>query len=154
MPSSITRWEPMRELATVRTMMDRLFDEAFMDMPRLWDRRSDVFALALDVADQDGSYVVKASVPGVNPEDVEVTLTDNVLTIRGEMKEDKDIKEESYHLRERRYGSFLRSVTLPMPVDANAIEAVNENGVLTLTLPKTEAVKPKKIEVKTAVTQK
>jgi HSP20 family protein len=144
----------MRELATVRTMMDRLFDEAFMDMPRLWDRRSDVFALALDVADQDGSYVVKASVPGVNPEDVEVTLTDNVLTIRGEMKEDKDIKEESYHLRERRYGSFVRSVTLPMAVDASAIEAVNENGVLTLTLPKAEVVKPKKIEVKTVVAQK
>ena len=76
--------------------------------------------------------------PGVNPEDVEVTLSDKVLTIRGEMKEDKDIKEENYYLCERQYGSFVRSVTLPMAVDANAIEAVNENGVLTLTLPKAE----------------
>ena len=90
--------------------------------------------------------------PGVNPEDVEVTLSDKVLTIRGEMKEDKDIKEENYNLRERRYGSFVRSVTPPLAVD-HAIEAVNENGVLTLTLPKAEVVKPKKIEVKKVVAQ-
>jgi HSP20 family protein len=74
-----------------------------------------------------------------------------VLTIKGEMKEDKEIKEETYHLRERRFGQFTRSVTLPMPVNADKIEAVNENGVLTLTLPKAESTKPKKIEVKQIV---
>ena len=78
-------------------------------------------------------------------------LTDNVLTIKGEMRADKEINEENYHLRERRFGSFVRSVTLPTAVDADKIEAVNENGVLTLTLPKAEAVKPKKIEVKKLV---
>ena len=74
-----------------------------------------------------------------------------MLTIKGEMKEDKEIKEETYHLRERRFGQFTRSVTLPMPVNADKIEAVNENGVLTLTLPKAESTKPKKIEVKQIV---
>jgi HSP20 family protein len=108
-------------------------------------------SLALDVAEKDDAFIVKASVPGVPAEDVEVTLTDNVLTIKGEMKADKEINEENYHLRERRFGSFMRSVTLPTAVDADKIEAVNENGVLTLTLPKAEAVKPKKIEVKKLV---
>lgn len=152
--TSLTRWDPYRELATMRQMMERFFDDDFLKFPNLWERRSEVFGLALDVAEKDDAYVVKASIPGVNPEDVEITLSDNVLTIKGELKEDKEIKEESYHLRERRFGQFLRSVTLPATVDADKIEAVNENGVLTLTLPKSEAVKPKKIEIKKVVTNR
>ncbi|HHY58117.1 MAG TPA: Hsp20/alpha crystallin family protein [Chloroflexi bacterium] len=149
--TSITRWDPYRELATMRQVLDRFFDDDFARFPSLWERRPETMSLALDVAEKDDAFVVKASVPGVAPEDVEVTLTDNVLTIKGEMKADKEINEENYHLRERRYGSFMRSVTLPTAVDADKIEAVNENGVLTLTLPKAEAVKPKKIEVKKVV---
>lgn len=103
------------------------------------------------MAEQDDAFIVKASIPGVPADDVEITLTDNVLTIKGEMKDDKEVKETNYHLHERRFGSFMRSVTLPTSVDADKIEAVNENGVLTLTLPKAEAVKPKKIEVKKIV---
>ncbi len=148
--TTLTRWDPYRELATMRTMMDRLMDEDVFGLPRLWERRNE-FNLALDVAEQDDAYIVKASVPGITPEDVEITLADNVLTIKGEIQEDKEIKEETYHLRERRFGQFMRSVTLPMPVDAARIEAVHENGVLTLTLPKAEAAKPKKIEVKKIV---
>jgi len=149
--TNITRWEPYRELATMRQMLDRFFDDDFARFPSLWERRPDAMSLALDVAEKEDAFVVKASVPGVPAEDVEVTLTDNVLTIKGEMKADKEINEENYHLRERRFGSFVRSVTLPTTVDADKIEAVNENGVLTLTLPKAEAVKPKKIEVKKIV---
>ncbi|GIK72427.1 MAG: Hsp20/alpha crystallin family protein [Caldilinea sp.] len=149
--TNITRWEPYRELATMRQMLDRFFEDDFARFPSLWERRSDTMSLALDVAEKDDAFIVKASVPGVPAEDVEVTLTDNVLTIKGEMKADKEINEENYHLRERRFGSFMRSVTLPTAVDADKIEAVNENGVLTLTLPKAEAVKPKKIEVKKLV---
>ena len=78
-------------------------------------------------------------------------MSNNVLSIKGEMKEDKEIKEDTYHLRERRFGQFVRSVTLPMPVNADKIEAINENGVLTLMLPKAESTKPKKIEVKKIV---
>ena len=147
--NSLTRWEPYRELQTMRQMMDRLLDDDFLRPLNLWERGGEATTgLALDVAEKDDAYIVKASLPGVNPEDVEVTLTDNVLTIRGETREDKDIKQESYHLRERRFGSFARSVTLPNAVNADKIEAVNENGVLTLTLPKAESVKPRKIEVK------
>ena len=142
--TAITRWEPYRDLVNMRQMMDRMFDDELFKLPSLWERRADVWSLALDVAEKEDAYVVKASVPGVNPEDVEVTLTDNVLTIKGETKADREVKEENYHLRERRFGQFMRSVTLPLPVNADQIEAVNENGVLTLTLPKAEAVKPKK----------
>ncbi len=145
--AALTRWDPYRELATMRSMMDRLMDEDVFRLPRQWER-SNEFGLALDVAEKNDAYIVKASVPGVAPEEVEVTLSDNVLTIKGEMKEDKEIKEETYHVRERRFGQFMRSVTLPMPVNADKIEAINENGVLTLTLPKAESTKPKKIEVK------
>ena len=149
--TSITRWDPYRELATMRQVLDRFFEDDFARFPSLWERRPEAMSLALDVAEREDAFVVKASVPGVAPEDVEVTLTDNVLTIKGEMKADKEINEENYHLRERRFGAFVRSVTLPTAVKAEKIEAVNENGVLTLTLPKAEAIKPKKIEVKKIV---
>lgn len=150
--AALTRWEPMRELATMRQVMDRMFDEDMFRLAGGWDRSGgEAASLACDVAEKDDAYVVKASLPGVNPEDVDITLADNVLTIRGETKADTEIKEEHYHLRERRFGSFMRSVTLPNAVDADKIEAVNENGVLTLTLPKAESVKPRKIEVKRMV---
>ncbi len=150
--TTLIRWDPFREMTTMRNMMDRVFNERLFDMPMLWPRNQEPLSLALDVAEEENKYIVKASVPGVKPEEMEITVSDNVLTIRGEMKEDKEIKEENYHLRERRFGSFMRSVTLPAAVDAEHIEAINENGVLTLTLPKSEAVKPKKIEVKKMVT--
>ena len=148
--AALTRWDPYRELATMRSMMDRLMDEDAFRLQRQGER-SNEFGLALDVDEKNDAYIVKASVPGVAPEDVEVTLSDNVLTIKGEMKEDKEIKEETYHVRERRFGQFVRSVTLPMPVSADKIEAINENGVLTLTLPKAESTKPKRIDVKKLV---
>ncbi|MEZ4862318.1 MAG: Hsp20/alpha crystallin family protein [Caldilineaceae bacterium] len=151
--TTLTRWEPFREMANLSRMMDRFFDEPFTEMPTLW-RRGDGYSLALDVAEQDDQYVVKASVPGIKPEDIEITLTDNVLTIKGETKDEKEIEEEKYHMRERHYGSFTRTIALPVTVNADKIEAVNENGVLTLTLPKAEAVKPKRIEVKKMIESK
>jgi len=149
--TSLMRWDPGREMMTMRNMMDRLMNEAFGSQPVLWQRSSDAMSLALDVAEEDDTYVVRASVPGVKPEDIDVTLTDNVLTIRGELKADEEIKEERYHIRERRWGAFMRSVTLPTPVDQEKIDAGYENGVLTLRLPKSEAVKPRRIAVHTLV---
>lgn len=149
--NSLTRWEPFREMQTFREMMDRFFEEPWLDTPRLWTQRDGEFTLALDVAEDDERYIVTASVPGVDPDQIEVTLTENVLTIKGETKSEKDVEEKNYHLRERRYGKFSRSVTLPMPVDADAVEATHENGVLTLRLPKAEAVKPKRITVQQTV---
>ena len=150
--TTLTRWEPFREMTAMRKAMDRLFGDSF-EFPQQWEREN-TWGLALDVAEKDDSYVVKASIPGVAPEDVEITLTDNVLTIKGETKADKEDKQENYHLRERHYGGFMRSISLPTTVDADKVEAINEHGVLTLTLPKSEAVKPKKITVKSTVNGK
>jgi len=148
----LTRWDPFREMQAFRDMMDRFFEESFAESPRLWMQpRWEGFPLALDVAEDAEGYIVKASIPGVDPDQVEVTLTDNVLTIKGETKSETDTEQKNYHLRERRYGRFMRSITLPTPVDADKVEASHEHGVLTLRLPKTEAVKPKRIAVKTTI---
>lgn len=106
------------------------------------------WGLALDVAENDDAFVVTASVPGMKPDDLDITITDNVLTIKGEYKADETIEEEQYHIRERRYGSFGRSITLPVAVNADEVDANYENGVLILTVPKAEEVKPRRITVK------
>lgn len=152
--NSLTRWDPFQEMQSFREMMDRFVDEPWSNAPRLWMQRSEGFPLALDVAEDDAAYVVKASLPGVDPEHVDITLTDNVLTIKGETKAEHDIEEKDYHVRERRSGSFMRSVTLPMTVDADKVEATYENGILTLRLPKSETAKPKRIAVKPTVNGK
>jgi HSP20 family protein len=154
--ATLTRWEPIREWADMRSnmdrMMERFFEDPFSGNAPAWSQRNGgAWNLALDVAEDADHYIVKASVPGLNPEDIEITLANNVLTIKGETKEEKESKEINWHVRERRYGSFMRNVTLPASVDANKVEATNENGVLTLRIPKAEAVKPKKIAVKSTV---
>jgi len=139
----LTRWDPFRDMLSMRQAMDRLFDRA---LEPSWSE-SAVWNLALDVVENKDEFLVKASLPGINPDDLEITFTDNVLTIKGETKEDKDIQEEQYHLRERRQGIFSRSISLPNRVKADAIEASYDAGVLTLKLPKVEEVKPKRIAI-------
>ena len=99
------------------------------------------------MAEQDDAYVVKASLPGIKVEDLDISVTGNTLTIKGQVEDEKTISEEQYHLRERRYGSFARTITLPASVDAESVEATYEDGVLTLTAPKTEEDKRKRITV-------
>ncbi|MDI6693735.1 MAG: Hsp20/alpha crystallin family protein [Anaerolineales bacterium] len=142
--SNLTRWDPFREMMTFRNWMDRMFESALSTpswQPFTWD-------LALDVAETDDEFLVKASLPGINPDDLEITYNNNVLTIQGEIKEEKDVEQHRYHLRERRYGNFSRSISLPATVKADAIQATYEAGVLTLHLPKVEEAKPKRIAVK------
>lgn len=149
--TTVTRWEPWREMNALRRGFERLLDEPFA--PRLlmpW--KLDQFDLMVDVVENEDAYIVKAAMPGVKPEDVEVTLQNHILTIKGEAKEDKEFEEESYHVRERHYGSFMRSLSLPANVKAEKIEAKDENGVLTVRLPKMETDKPKKIAVKAVTT--
>jgi HSP20 family protein len=124
--------------------MDRMFEEPF------FGRRGDGqqnWGLPLDVAEREDAYVIHASIPGINPDDVDVSISDNVLTIRGEMKHHIDEENERYVLRERRMGSFTRSVTFPMPIDADRAEATCDNGVLTLRLPKAETARPRRIGI-------
>jgi HSP20 family protein len=134
-------------MTTLRHAMQRLFDEPFEGrFPMTWPLAE--FELMVDVAEDENAYIVKATMPGVKPEEVEITLQNNVLTLKGEAKADKAIDEANYHLRERRYGSFMRSLALPASVKAEQIEASHEDGVLTIRLPKMEEDKPKKIAVK------
>lgn len=138
--TTLVRWNPSLNLFNE---FDRLFDTSLRN--RYQDGAG--WALAVDVVENEDGYLVKASVPGVNPDDLEVTLEKNLLTIRGEIKADEDISKEQYHVRERRFGKFSRTVRFPVTVDASDIEASYENGVLTLNVPKAEEVKPKRITV-------
>jgi HSP20 family protein len=104
--------------------------------------------LALDVVENKDDFIVKASVPGINPDDLDISYADDTLTIKGEIKSDNEHKEDQYHLRERRYGTFTRSISLPTKIKGDAIEASYQDGVVTLRLPKTEEVKPKRIAIK------
>ncbi len=139
----LTRWDPFQEMLNLRRNVDRLFDNATDHewQPMQW-------GLAVDVVENKDDFIVRASVPGINPEDLDVSYADDTLTIKGEVKSDNEIKENQYHLRERRYGSFARSIVLPTKIRGDAIEASYQNGVLTLRLPKADEVKPKRIAIK------
>ncbi len=141
----LTRWDPFQEMLNLRRTVDRLFDNANAD--REWGQPA-LWGLAVDMVENKDDFVVKASVPGINPDDLDISYSDDTLTIKGEVKEDKEVKEDQYHLRERRYGSFMRSITLPNKIKGDAIEASYQNGVITLRLPKAEEVKPKRIAIK------
>jgi HSP20 family protein len=147
--AAITRWDPLREITNLRQQVDRLWDRTTA-WPDLWAQMTEEFGVSLDVAEEDKAYTVKASLPGVKPEDVEVTLANNVLTIKGEAKEDKTIDKDNYHLRERRFGSFLRRVALPLAADAEKVEATCKDGVLTVQVPKSPEVTAHKIAVKSS----
>lgn len=145
--TTIVRWDPFRHVNALRNEIDRNLNEPFLHAPSLWQRDGVAFSLALDVAEDEDEFLVQASLPGVAPEDIEITLEEQTLTISGKMSQAEEIDEKQYHLRERRFGSFARSITLPVAVDSDKVDAVNENGVLSLHLPKLEAVKPKKIKI-------
>jgi HSP20 family protein len=101
----------------------------------------------VDVCETNDKVLVTASIPGIKPEDIKITVTGDVLQLSGEMKEDNERDEATYHVRERRFGSFNRSIYLPTPVVSDKAEALFENGVLKLTLPKAEEARPKAIKV-------
>ncbi len=147
--ANLVRWDPFRDMVSLRDAMDRLFEDSFV-RPRSWLAPTEgVATLALDVHESDDALTVKASIPGVKPEDIDISITGDTLTVKGETREEKEEKSGNYHLRERRYGAFQRSVSLPTLVKADKASAEFENGVLTLTLPKAEEVKPKSIKIKT-----
>jgi HSP20 family protein len=146
--SNLIRWEPMRDAMTLRDAMDRLFDEAFTRPWDMMDGGRGSSRLPVDMYQTDNEVVVKAAVPGMKPEDVQIAVTGDVLTIKGESHERNDTKEKAYHIREQRWGTFERIIGLPTAVVSDKAQAEFENGVLTITLPKAEEVKPKMITVK------
>ncbi len=144
---SLTRWEPFSDLMSLREAMDRLFEESFVRPRRGWLAAMGAEELAIDIYETPNEVVVKTAVPGVKPEDLDITITGDTLTIRGETKAEEQVKRENYIRQERRYGAFSRSVSLPAGLRTDQAEANFEHGMLTLTIPKAEEVKPKTIKV-------
>lgn len=145
-PNEITVWEPFGMMTPLREAMNRLLEDSFISPARfdpLVGR-----ALPLDVFDAESEYVIEASLPGVKPEDLKVSATDDTVTIRATIKHDeKETKKGSYVRRERHEGELARTVTLATPIDPAKVSASYEHGVLRLTLPKSEIAKPRQIDV-------
>lgn len=135
---------PFREMLSLREAMDRLFDESFVR----GSTGANGYGLALDVQMDKDDYVLRANVPGLKPEDLHIEVVDNTVTVSGEVKSERQEKQENYLLQERRYGHFSRSLTLPTAVNSARAEATIDQGVLTLRLPKAEEAKPKAITIK------
>lgn len=140
-------WDPMTDLITMQDAMDRLFDEARGRGGFGWRRGERLHRLPLDVYSTDNDLVIEASVPGLNPEDVEITIEGEALTIKGARR--RPLENVNYIIQERRYGHFSRTLTLNVPVQAEQAEAVFEKGILTLTIPKADEVRPRVIKVTT-----
>ena len=147
--TSIVRWEPFRDVMALRDAMDRMFEERLVRPPvPPWGPWA-VGAMPVDMYETDETVVVKAPIPGVKAEEIEVSITGDTLTIKAEIKEEEEVSRDNYLRRERRYGSRCRSVTLPGGLETVQAEADYSEGVLTLTFPKMEEVRPKTIAVKT-----
>lgn len=149
----LTTWRPFRELAPfkeferVRREMDRLWD-SFLEGGLRKRGEEGEWLPSLDVAETKNELVVKAEVPGMDPKDIDISLSDGVLTIKGEKRQEKEEKEADYHVVERSYGSFMRSVQLPKEVQSDKISASYKNGILRITLPKSEEAKKKEVKIK------
>lgn len=144
---SISRWEPFKDFMTLRQAMDRLFEESVVRPIPMWGDGQSRRHLPLDVWETPDAIVVRASVPGAKPDEVEITIEGGTVTIRGEIRVPQD--EGTFLLQEQRYGPFARSIELNMPVEADQADASFKDGILTLTIPKAEEVKPRVIKVKT-----
>ncbi|HEX5578211.1 MAG TPA: Hsp20/alpha crystallin family protein [Candidatus Limnocylindria bacterium] len=148
--ANITRFNPLNEMVTLRSAMDRLFEDSFVS-PLTWRSfNGEAATPSVDVHETADEIVVSAALPGLKAEDVDITITGQSLSIRGEFKEDEKVERGQYLYRERRFGTFQRQLQLPMRVQSDAATATFEDGVLTLSIPKAEEVKPRTIQVKPA----
>ncbi|MFQ3660970.1 MAG: Hsp20/alpha crystallin family protein [Chloroflexaceae bacterium] len=142
--TSLTRWEPFEGMVTLRDAMNQLLADSFV-----WPRASTFLGAMLDLYETDNAYTVELAAPGLKPDQFEITLEHNVLTIRGQVK--AELPEGArYHIQERRFGEFRRSITLPSAVDAEKIQANLKDGILTIHMPKVESARTRRIEIKAA----
>lgn len=146
--TQLVRWEPFRDLVSLREAMDRLFEESVVRPSAGWITPRGAETLAVDMYETDDDVVVKSAIPGIDPDDLDISITGDTLTIKGETKIEEEVEEESYICRERCYGTFSRTLTIPVQVVADEADAEFKDGILTLTLPKAEEVKPKSIKIK------
>ncbi|NPA26271.1 MAG: Hsp20/alpha crystallin family protein [Chloroflexi bacterium] len=148
---ALARWDPFREMLSLERTLNRFlseFDALFGRPLAVAERATLTLTPQVDLYETDDAIVVKAVMPGVKPEDVEITIAGDVLTLRGEIREEAEEEGATYYLKERVFGTFQRSIRLPAPVIADQAEAIFENGVLTLILPKVEEARPKQIAIK------
>ena len=144
---AIIRWDPYRDLVTLRDRMNRLFEDVSGPRAEEKDVLASSWAPSVDIYENENEVVLAAEIPGVDEKDVEIKVEDNNLTLRGERKFEKETKEENYHRIERSYGSFFRSFALPSYIDQDRIEAEHENGVLKIRMPKRSELKPRKVKI-------
>jgi len=145
--ANVRRWDPFGEMLSLRDAVSQLMEDSIVNPTRLGS--TDALSMALNVSETQDEYIVEAVLPGLRPEDVDITIQDNVLTIRGETRKEQQSgsKQANFHVMERRYGRFSRSVSLPSVVKVDEVRATLENGILHLEIPKAEEVKPRKIAV-------
>ena len=143
----LTRWDPFREFSTLQDRMNRLFRESYGPEGREESLTSSTFAPPVDVYEDEHNVNLKIEVPGIDEKDIDVRIENNVLTVHGERKFEKDEKEENFRRVERHYGSFTRTFTLPSTVDSEKVSANYDKGILKITLPKKAEAKPKQIKV-------
>ncbi len=143
--TKITRSDPFLDIVNVRNTMDKMLDNYFGHSALSFEGYG---ILDMDMYQTDDDVVIEASIPGVNPEEINISIAGEVLTIKGEVKQVNESENLDYHIRERRFGTFSRSITLPVHVIAEKANADFKNGILKLTLPKAEEIKPRTITVK------
>jgi HSP20 family protein len=145
---AIVRWEPLRDLASIQNEMNRLFGNVF-DTPAPGGNGNTLrrWMPAMDLVETEDQFVLRADLPGLSDGDVNIEVEDNVLTVSGERKSEHETSKEGYHRVERAFGSFSRSLTLPEGVDADAVTASFDRGVLEIRIPKPEQRKPRKISI-------
>jgi HSP20 family protein len=143
----LVRWDPLREFLAVSNRLNRTIDDPFIQGP---EDSFGAWAPPVDIFERQDHLVIRAEIPGVQKEDMDVRIENGVLTLHGERKEETEVKNVNAHLTERVYGSFTRSFSLPTTVDSSKITAVYKDGVLEVTVPKIETAKPKKVEIKVA----
>jgi HSP20 family protein len=145
--STLVRWDPSAEFNSMRTAMDRLFEQSFGRTPNGRSEELETRTLSLDVIETNSDFVVKAAIPGVDPKDVEITINDDVLSISGQYKTTSEEKEQSYLRRELHWGQFHRALKLPPTVEADKANAKFEHGMLELTLPKRPEARSRSLKI-------
>ncbi len=145
---SLIRWDPFDDLASLRESMDKLFEEFFSRRPR--GTAVTAWQPAVEVYETDTEVVVRAELPGVDPKNVDITVTEDTLTIKGEARAEQEEKGRNYYRRELRYGAFLRTLALPEEVQGDKARASYRNGILEVRVPKSERSRPRTVKVEVA----
>ena len=154
MARELTVWKPSKQLPhlgnfeKMRRETDRMWNSFFEGRPRLIVEEEGEWLPALDLTETGNEFVVKAEMPGLDPKDIDISLSDNMLTIKGEKKQEREEKEENYHLLERSYGAFTRLIHLPGEINQQKITTSYKNGVLKIHLPKSQKAKKKEVKIK------